>query len=115
MLNLWLTDSFEYLINYSSQVNNLNATNAILVDSEKNIVWLKFNNVTRPICTVAWDYVEDILTPIQGDFIWDKPWYFLISWSKKWTFINKWNVIKYSPTDKQVLFDELLTFNNKIW
>ena len=113
MLTISLEDSIIYLANYSSQLNNNLCNNTVLLDSNNYIIWMKYNGVDSTLRTSD-EIIDDILTPLVTDNIWNKPWYFLIGLNKKWKFINKWQPVKYKFEDRDKYIEELLAFNKEI-
>lgn len=70
IINLPELDLFDYFINYSSSLNWNELNNAVLIDIDRNIIWLKYN------------WINDVIAVIESDIIWDKN-FSIILWLDK--------------------------------
>ena len=65
-------DTIDYFVNYSSAMNWNELNNTILIDINRNIIWLKYN------------WSEDTIAVIESYLKWDKNFSIIIWLNNKW-------------------------------
>lgn len=92
MIDLSIKDSLEYLSTYSSQIDDNVLNNAILIDDEKKIIWIKYNGVDKNYNDSEWYIINNSLAIIQVNNIWNYPFSIIIWLDKKGIKIQPlWN------------------------